>query len=227
MAQSFFIPQGTNVTQFNTDDKALEVSDTINGISQKNARMWQIISLVSLSSFFIALGILIYAVNLPKTIPVVVTVNPEGVANYAGKIDKSLYGRNAIPEIAKTYQMKKLLKNMFTIVIDENAQKGYIAEANAIVQKGAVTQLDTFFRQNNPFLNFGNITQSIEIDPPLRQTSNTYFVNFTTTTKTLEGYERQKNAYSALINIDYFESTPETNPLGIYITNFDIKNLNK
>ena len=55
-------------------DEAFTMADTIAGMSQKNARMWQIIALVSLSSFFISLGILIYAVNLPKTIPVIVTV---------------------------------------------------------------------------------------------------------------------------------------------------------
>lgn len=225
MAQSFFIPQGSNNTAFNTTSKGLELSDTVNGIAAKNARMWQIIALVSLTSFFISLGILVYAVNLPKTIPVVVTVNPDGVANYAGKIDKSLYGRNAIPEIAKTYQMKRLLKNMFTIVIDESAQQEYIKEANSIVQRGAVTQLDTFFRENNPFKNFGDEIQSIDIEPPLKQTNNTYFINFTTTLKTKEGYIKYQTRYSALMNIDYFESSPESNPLGIYITNFDVKEL--
>ena len=80
--------------------------DSVDGLAQKNARMWQIISLVSLSSFFIALGVLIYAVNLPKTIPVIVTVDSTtGKAEYVGQIDKSLYGKEAIPEIAKMARM--------------------------------------------------------------------------------------------------------------------------
>jgi len=88
------------------------------------------LSLYSLSSFFIALGILIYAVNLPKTVPVIVTVDSEGHANYAGKVDKSLYGKQAVPENAKYYQMKRLIKDMFTIVVDKNAQQEYIASYN-------------------------------------------------------------------------------------------------
>lgn len=233
MAQTFFVPNGTNTTAFSTDDKGLEVSDTINGLAQKNARMWQIIALVSLSSFFIALGILIYAVNLPKTIPIVVTVNPEGAAQYIGKVDKSLYGKNTIPEIAKTYQIETLLKNMFTIVIDKDAQNDYILQANSLVQAGAITQLDTFFRQNNPFLNFGKEIQSIEIEALLKQTDKTYFVNFNVTKKTIDGYVKYNTLYSALINIDYFEPNLDNsknkypNILGVYITNFDIKERNK
>jgi hypothetical protein len=59
MAQSFYIAEGSNGTAFTQDDHNLEIADTINGIAQKNARTWQIVALVSLASFFIALGILI------------------------------------------------------------------------------------------------------------------------------------------------------------------------
>ena len=87
---------------------------------------------------FLCIGLFAYAVNLPKMVPVVVTVDGEGRANYVGKVDKSLYGNTAIPESAKYYQMKRLIRDMFTKLIDANAQQSYIAEASAIVQKGAV-----------------------------------------------------------------------------------------
>lgn len=225
MAKIFFPTDGTNLTDFSADRKksGMAALDSVDGLSQKNARMWQIIALVSLSSFFIALGIIIYAVNLPKTVPVIVTVDSEGHANYVGKVDKSLYGKQAVPENAKYYQMKRLLKDMFTIVIDKNAQQDYISEANSIVQKGAVQQLDLFFRENNPFKDFGEYVQSVEIQQPLKQTEKTYFINFEVTRKNSNGYAIRAEEYTALINIDFYESVPESNPLGIYITNFDIK----
>jgi hypothetical protein len=52
MSQSFYIPEGSNGTAFAQDDHNLEMADTIDGLAQKNARTWQIIALVSLSSFF-------------------------------------------------------------------------------------------------------------------------------------------------------------------------------
>ena len=197
--------------------------DSVDGLAQKNARMWQIIALVSLSSFFISLGLLGYAVNLPSTIPVIVTVDGEGHANYVGKVDKSLYGRQAIPENAKYYQMKNLIKNMFTKYIDRDAQQNCVDLAFSIVQAGAVQQLDLFFRENNPFKDYGKYVQNVEIQQPLRQTDKTYFINFEVTRKTPDGYTIYSQTYTALVNIDFFESVPESNPLGIYITNFDIK----
>lgn len=225
MAKTFFPTDGTNLTGFSKDRKksGMAALDSVDGLSQKNARMWQIIALVSLSSFFISLGIVIYAINLPKTVPVIVTVDSEGNANYVGKVDKSLYGNQAVPENAKTRPMKDLIKYMFTKYIDKDAQQNCINLANSIVQAGAVGQLDLFFKENNPFKDFGKYIQSVEIQQPLKQTDKTYFVNFEVIRKSLDGYVIFSESYNALINIDFYESVPESNPLGIYITNFDIK----
>jgi type IV secretion system protein VirB5 len=222
MPQSFYVPEGSNGTAITQDDHNLETADTVDGLAQKNARMWQLIALVSLSSFFIALGVLIYAVTLPKTVPVVVTVNPEGEAAYVGKIDKSAYGKTAVPDIAKEYQIKRLISKMHQWAADKEAQQLYIAEARSIVQSNAVRQLDLFFRSNNPFADFGDKTRSISIEPPLKQTEKTYIVYFTTVEKHRSGYEGKRIRWSALINLDQYEPSIE-NPLGLYITNFDIK----
>ena len=230
MSQTYFPTPGTNLTGFSEDRKknGMRALDSVDGLAQKNARMWQIISLVSLSSFFIALGVLIYAVNLPKTIPVIVTVDSTtGKAEYVGKIDKSLYGKEAIPEIAKIYQMKELITKMYTKYIDRSAQQVYIDEAYALVQKGAVGLLDNFFRQNNPYQDFGKYVQTVDIQEPLKQTDKTYFVNFTVVKKHLEGYILSEEEYTALINLDFYDSVPESNVLGIYIVNFDITKKNK
>jgi type IV secretion system protein VirB5 len=224
MPQLFYASEGTNGTAFTQDEKNLDVADTINGLAQKNARTWQIIALVSLVSFLISLGILVFAINLPKTVPVVVTVNPEGEASYVGRIDKSQYGSSTIPDIAREYQIKKLLNRMYQWVIDREAQQAYISEAMSIVQSNAIRQLDLFYRSNNPFTNIGEKTRSVTIDPPLKQTDKTWIVYFTTIEKNRSGYETKKTHWSALVNLEIYQPSPE-NPLGIYISNFDIKQL--
>ena len=225
MAKIFFPTDGTNLTGFSKDRKksGMAALDSVEGLSQKNARMWQIIALVSLSSFFISLGILAYAITLPKTVPVIVTIDSEGNANYVGKVDKSLYGRQAIPENAKTRPMKDLIKYMFTKYIDKEAQQNNINLAYSIVQAGAVAQLDLFLMENNPYKDFGDYVQSVKIQDALKQTDKTYFINFEVTRKSLNGYVIYSQEYTALMNIDFYESVPESNPTGIYITNFDIK----
>ena len=217
----------------NTNNKGcnkemIAAADTIQGLSQKNARMWQIIALVSLFSFFISLGIVMYAITLPKTIPVIVTVDTNGNATYVGKVDKSNWGKSNIPEHHKTYQVQKLIANMNTWVIDYNAQQSYIKECENICQGAALNQLDTFLKTNNPFDWIGIRTQSVKMDIPLKQTSNTYVVYYDVLTYQ-KGRLLETKRFSALVTLGYFEVTDETknlNPLGVYITSFDIQPVN-
>lgn len=229
---STFIPQNTPDTPFNTMNRkkndrmemsGVAMADTIQGIQAKNARMWQIIALACLCCLFLQIPIEIHALNLPKTVPVIVTVNEEGKANYVGKVDKSMYGKESIPEIGKIYQIKRLIDLMNIWVIDRDAQRNYVTESQSLVQEGAVDQLDTFYRENNPYDDFGTRIQSVTIEEPLRQSDSVYVVYFTRTTKTVSGYVIREERFSMLVTIKYFQPTPE-NPLGIYITNFDIKN---
>lgn len=215
--------KNTKNGSYNTE--MLSMADTIQGISQKNARMWQIIALVSLSSFFVSLFICFYAVRLPKTVPVIVTVDSNGSATYVGKVDKSYWGRSNIPEHHKTYQVKKLISNMYTWVIDANAQQSYIRECENICQGSASNQLNTFFMTNNPFNWIGTKTQTVKMDEPLKQTERTYVIYYDVITFQ-NGYEVERNRFSALMTLEYFEVTDETkdlNPLGVYITSFDIQ----
>ena len=208
---------------FNTEMVA--AADTIQGMSQKNARMWQIIALVSLSSFFISLGIIIYAVNLPKTLPVIVTVDENGNATYVGKVDKSYWGKSSIPEHHKTSQIKKLIANMYTWVIDPNAQNQYMNQCKYLCQGAALSQLDTFFKEDNPFSWIGIRTKSVKMDEPLKQTSDTSVIYYDVITYQ-QGRYFETTRFSALITLDYFEVTEkpkDLNPLGVYITSFDIQ----
>lgn len=210
------------------NQEMVAAADTIQGLSQKNARMWQIIALVSLSSFFISLAICFYAVRLPKTVPVIVTVDTNGNATYVGKVDKAYWGKSNIPEHHKTYQVQKLISNMYTWVIDGNAQQTYIKECENICQGSALNQLDAFFRENNPFDWLGVRTQAVKMDLPLKQTSNTYVVYYDVLTYQ-QGRLMQTKRFSALVTLGYYEVTDETknlNPLGVYITSFDIQPVN-
>jgi type IV secretory pathway TrbF-like protein len=183
--------------------------------------MWQIIALASLSSFFIALGVLVYAETLPRTVPVVVTVNPEGRAEYVGPLDPKSYSA-AMPEIAKEYVVKELIAKMHAWVIDKSAQQRYIAETQALVQRGAANELDQFYRADNPFAHLGETVQSADIESLHKQADKTYFMYFTVTRKTASGYELSKTRRSALLNIEEFAPSP-TNPSGVFVIHFDIK----
>lgn len=205
----------------------LAAADTIYGMSMKSARTWQIIAIISIIGFLFSCFIVLYAVKLPKTIPVIVTVDSTGNATYVGKVDDS-YWRNTqanIPENHKTYQVKKFINNLFTWVIDSNAQNGYIRECEYLCQGNAASQLHNYILENNPFDNIGVITKTVNQQEPLRQTENSYVVFFTVNTYR-NGYLYSQKNYSVLLTLGFFDVTDQTkdlNPLGVYITSFDIK----
>ncbi|MBR3543654.1 MAG: hypothetical protein IKN82_08175 [Treponema sp.] len=226
--QNSFIPDSdAPLTPFNAGPKkgrsaSIPMYSTIQGLYQKNARMWQVIALVSLLSFFISLFICFYAVRLPKTVPVIVTVDTQGQATYVGRVSQSYWGKDKIPENAKTYQIKRLFANMYTRVTDASAQNSYIRECEKICQGDAVSLLDKFFMENNPFDLFGVKTQTIDMEEPLRQTERTYVIYYNVQ-KYMNGQPAGGSRHSALVTLDFYNGVPEDNPLGIYITGFDIK----
>lgn len=79
--------------------------------------------------------------------------------------------------------------------------------------------------ENNPYEWTGVRTQSVKIDAPLKHTSNTYVVYYDVMTYQ-QGRLMQTRRFSALVTLGYYEVTEETktlNPLGVYITSFDIQ----
>lgn len=234
MLQSF-IPANNPETPFNTretkkkknkdgsyDKEAVYVVGTLQATYMKTARMWQIMALSFLGALFLSIIICFYAVTRPATVPVIVTVNDEGYANYVGKVDKSYWGAGAIPENAKTFQIKRLVGNMNTWVIDKRAQQSYIKECEYICQGQSIEQLNNFFLANNPFSYTGRITKTVDIEEPLKQTERTYVVYYNVTTYE-KGVKTGVERFSMLVTLDYFRGVPENNPLGIYISAFDIK----
>lgn len=235
-SKTFFPVQEPTYTPFNAakQDKisskketnnTFTMADTIECISLKNARMWQIIALVSLTSFFAALGLVIYAFTLPDTVPIIVTVDSVGNAVYVGKVDQSYYGNSVIPEQHKTSQIKKFITNANTWVIDRNAQQNYIELAGDLCQGAAITQLNSFFKENNPYDWIGYKTKTVNLQEPMRQTDNTYVIYYDVITYR-EGIQESVEKFSCLLTLDVYEVSEETkdkNPLGLYITSFDIK----
>ena len=60
--------------------------DRIIGLQNKENKTWRIIAVASLSFLFLSLLLLLYAIKLPKTIPMVITVSEYGEAKYVGNV---------------------------------------------------------------------------------------------------------------------------------------------
>jgi type IV secretion system protein VirB5 len=86
-------------------------------------------------------------------------------------------------------------------------------------------------REENPFEKFGKETREIQfIAEPIRLSKNTYQINYKVITRQLTGNIKDNQTYLAVITVKVLQPTDDDikdNPLGIYITEFDMKQVDK
>ncbi len=221
MAVRFYSPKGKNDTPFNDGVKEY---DRIIGMQNKENKTWRLIAIISMLIVFAFLGILIYAINLPKTVPMVITVSDWGEAKYVGNISKFSYNNIEVPDVAIQYQIKKFITNMNTITSDADVMKQNIRDCYNMLDDQAQAKLSNILRTNNPFEKFGNIKQSILIESILQLTSKSYQVEYIQSKMSMTGIITAETRYRAIISITLLEPPEDKkieNPLGIYITDFD------
>lgn len=100
-----FSPQGETTTPFNSKMNAvnqmqLQHFDFICGQVMKENRILKYVVIVSCLAFFVSIGITLYAVSLPESIPVLVTMNDFGETKYVGAVSRKNFQNYNVPELA-------------------------------------------------------------------------------------------------------------------------------
>lgn len=221
-AKSTWIPDTQSENPFN---KNLKEYDRIIGEQCKENRTWRRIAIISLCAFFLSLGIVIYAVNLPKTVPLVITVSDWGEAKYVGGITQYSYANIQVPEIAVHYQLRKFVTNINTITSDPDVMRQNIRECYAAMIPTSADKLTRILREDNPLQEYGTIKRQISIESVLRLSDSSYQIDFIETDSRSDGFVRSRTRCRAVCTTALMEPAVEDlimNPLGIYITDFDI-----
>lgn len=109
-----FSPQGETTTPFNSKTNAvnqmqLQHFDFICGQDMKENRILKYVVIVSCLAFFVSIGITLYAVSLPESIPVLVIMNDFGETKYVGAVSRKNFQNYNVPELAVQYQVKKFV----------------------------------------------------------------------------------------------------------------------
>lgn len=203
--------------------------DRIIGLQNKENKTWRIIAVASLSFLFLSLLLLLYAIKLPKTIPMVITVSEYGEAKYVGNVSKLSYSNMKVPDIAIQYQIKRFVTNMNTITSDAQVMKQNIRDCYNMLSGDAGLKLSNILKNDNPFDKFGDIKQSILLESILQLSPQSYQVDYIQSKITMTGVVTDRTRYRGIISIALLEP-PENkkieNPLGIYISDFDFTKVN-
>lgn len=197
--------------------------------AQRNSdRRFRFLALVGCVGFILSLIMTIIAINQPKTVPLVVTVSDWGEAKYVGNVSRNNWQGIKVPEIAIEYQLRKFVTNFYAVPSDPQVLKNNLNDCYASCTVASSQKLSNRLRENNPLKKFGSVYRTVDIESVLRLTQESYQVDFIVnhTDKVESRNTRIRNR--GVLSVKLMEPAKEDlikNPLGIYITDFDFKEL--
>ena len=225
--QKSYPPKGTNSTPFNPQ---LQHFDMICGQVMKENDILKLALVVLI--FIIAvlsIGISFFLTKRTQVIPAIVTMNDFGQAQYVGEVSRKNFQNFNIPEVAMTYQVKDFINIYKSLSSDKEVVKRNIEKAYHLLTAVSASKYSTLLREDNPYKDFGDYTREVEFETePLKISKDTYQVDYRLITRTLTGVIIKDIRQRAVITIKALNPTEEDiqdNPLGIYITDFDIKDI--
>ncbi len=225
--QKSYPPKGTNSTPFNPQ---LQHFDMICGQVMKENDILKLALIVLI--FIIAvlsIGISFFLTKRTQVIPAIVTMNDFGQAQYVGEVSRKNFQNFNIPEVAMTYQVKDFINIYKSLSSDKEVVKRNIEKAYHLLTAVSASKYSTLLREDNPYKDFGDYTREVEFETePLKISKDTYQVDYRLITRTLTGVIIKDIRQRAVITIKALNPTEEDiqdNPLGIYITDFDIKDI--
>lgn len=226
MQTKTYLPKGTNATPFNPQ---LEHFDFICGQIINENKILKFVVVVSCLAFFLSIGITIFAVNRPDSIPVLVTMNDFGETRYVGEVTRKNYQNFQVPEIAVSYTIRQFITIYHSLSTDRAVVRKNVEAAYHLLTSTTASKYSTLLKENNPFEDFGKCTREVEFETePLKITKDTYQLDYKVVTRQVSGSIQQVERFRTAITVKTLNPAKDDikdNPLGIYITNFDIKEL--
>ena len=231
-----FSPQGEATTPFNSKKNAvntlqLQHFDFICGQVMRENRILRYVVIISCLAFFVSIGITLYAVSLPESIPVLVTMNDFGETQYVGAVSRRNYQNYNVPEIAIHYQVKNFVNLVHTLSTDRTVMRKSVSNTYHLLTSTTASKYTTMLKENNPFADFGDRTREVIFQTePLQLSKDTYQIDFQVVTRLTNGNVFENKTIRAVISVKVMKPSEEDikdNPLGIYITAFDFKEIYK
>lgn len=227
MSIKTYPPKGEKQTPFNP---TLQHFSMICGQVERENKLLKITNIVQIFIILIlTCGIVFFLLKRTQIVPCLVTMSDFGQAQYIGEVSRKNYQNFNIPEVAITYQVKDFINLYKTLSSDKEIVKKNIEKIYHILTANSASKYSTFLRENNPYKEFGDYTKEVAFETePLKLSQNTYQIDYKMTKRTISGQIVEIVRQRAVITIKTLNPTEEDikdNPLGIYITDFDIKDI--
>jgi type IV secretory pathway TrbF-like protein len=190
--------------------------------AQKEKKMYQTIALVCLAFTGLSICGLFYGVSLQKNIPYLINVLPTGESQYLGEVRYT--GDLAVPESAVQFQVKTFLTYLRTISGDYDMLFRDISLCYNMVTSECANKMTKELTDNSPFkASKAGIKRTLQIESILKLTDGTYQLDWIESAS--ESGQVRRSRLRGLFTVKLLRPTEkniQTNPLGIYIDNYDI-----
>ena len=217
-----YLPDSTSQHPMNRKD--LEY-DRLIGQERNRTNLLSILVVGLLIYVLLSLFLFRYAINLPKSVPMVIEVAPWGEAINVGDISKYSYTNIDVPEKHRQWMVKTFIKNLRSISSDPQIVHDNVSSLFSMITPSCAEQLKYNIRNPDIFSMIGKRTVTVMFDSIIKASEKTYQVDWAE--KTLGEYQGTKY-YRGLFTIELLEPTEkqsDINCLGVFITNYDIVEL--
>lgn len=180
------------------------------------AHTWKLVALASMALSAILVFNLVSLANSSKVVPYVVEVDKLGNAVAVKPADKALTSDERIIR----GQLSNFVVNARSITPDRLVQKRWLDSVYAMATPSAATFLSDHYRKNDPFEKGKTSLVSVEINSclPIRPSESSWQVQWTETTRGLDGLVQGVSRYQAILNTTKYTPTTEqqilANPSG-------------
>lgn len=217
-------------TAFDTA-RALKQYDSYISYLLANNRKLRISNLLSYSCLLLSILFLAWAAKLPKAEPLVITVTDTGKAAYVGKLN----GKGLEQYSRDNFIIDKMLREYVTdsreFGTDPDFLNSNYLQAMAYLDNNERIKLNNEINAASPFDHIGEYVITVHIETVMMVSKNTYQVDWLETKKDLFGNIQDNRKMRGTFTIrqvrggDYeklSEKEKKLNPLGIYITYYEI-----
>ncbi len=202
----------------------LEIYEQMEKERKKSENKWKFFAYISIGGFVLSLIVMVWAINLPKSVPILVSLSDFGEAKYIGEVNRINYSGIKVPEIAIEYQIRKFVTNKYTIPGDAEVLRKNLIDCYSCLTRDTSSKLSTELKEHNPIKDVQNFRKKVEIESVLKTSKNSYQVDFTITqTSPNEGNKvviRMRGIVTVVL-LEPADDDKVLNPLGIYFNAYD------
>ena len=206
----------------------LKEYDRLMGEKCKEAASWRTRTVISNVINLVLVIAVVWSFSQNQVVPIFVSTNDIGEVKYLGSPAKTAYSGSNVTDVMIIAHVRKFITNMYTIPQDPEVLRNNLKDCYATLTSNSASKFSRFLREDSPFDNFGLKNQTVAIETVLELSKNSYQIDFIVTTTQVDGSSKKLSRKRAILTTILLEPSKDDmllNPIGIYITNFDVTNI--